>query len=61
MQTTVEGCPEEGTVRTKPLEVGWQTLGELDPGTEEYQCGWNSFRSREIGRGQIVHCLVIQD
>lgn len=31
--------PGEGTVCTKALKVGWQTLGELDPGTEEYQCG----------------------
>lgn len=31
--------PREGTVRTKALKVGWQTLGELDPGTEKYQCG----------------------
>lgn len=61
MQTTVEGCQAEGTVCTKALEVGWQTLGELDPGTEECQCGWNSFGRREIGRGQTVHCLVIQD
>ena len=61
MQTTVEGCPEEGTVCTKAIEVGWQTLGEPDPGTEEYQCGWNSLGRTEIGRGQIVYCLVIQN
>lgn len=54
----MEGCQEEGTVCTKALEVGWQTLGELDPGSEDYQCGWNSSGAREItGRGQIVHVL----
>lgn len=35
MQTVVEECQEEGTVRTKALEAGWQTLGEPSPGTEE--------------------------
>lgn len=55
------GCQEEGTVCTKALEVGWQTLGELDLGSEEYQCGWNSSGGREIGRGKIVQCLVTQD
>lgn len=55
------GCQEEGTVCTKALEVGWQTLGELDLGSEKYQCGWNSSGGREIGRGKIVQCLVTQD
>lgn len=61
MQRTEGGWQAEGTACTKALEVGWHTLGRLDPGTKEYQCGWNNFGGREIRRGQIAQGLVTQD
>lgn len=46
--------PRRGHSVYKGPRGGWQTLGELDLGTEEYQCGWNSSGGSEIGRGKIV-------
>ena len=51
MQTTVEGCQEEGTVCTRALEVGWQTLGELDPGTEELSVRLEQFWKERDRKG----------
>lgn len=51
---TGDGRQAESTARTEAREEGSPTPGGLDPVTEVYQCGWNSFGGREIGRGQTV-------